>query len=462
MERSKGKDYSFWNISVSRRGFLRVSAAGATVMSVGAACRGEKKPAVLYDENRGVRIVKTLDGIPIVCTFPDGQIVTLDVNQMRDVRNQAILANEPQVAFIKDFDDSKKSYTPNTEHPQVLELPKDVLPEEEVLRRGVQIIQPDTTRLNIRQGAFENDGPLAQFNNTGRRLIIALVDDYQIIRSTRGDKKYDNPRYDPVRNLTLTYKHIFPLDQSKPDFSQQIESSIETTKSDMVKIQAASANTYGIEQTLLEKKIEREIIKKIITYEDLDAYFNLFRFTRNDVPGQYFAPGNATQNNTVIFVAAGKASFLPNTFALGFDSQGNARYFNKRRGTETYSWDSRPKPSQTHPNPKNFRHNSNASPDDPKSYPYGGQTPGLILLHELTHDLMIIEYKRLGLQGPDRSEYVTDERAMDIIAKGSYKWVNSGYKDDSGMYFTWALPQEFGPGYIITGETDKFHKRLIA
>ena len=83
-----------------------------------------------------------------------------------------------------------------------------------------------------------------------------------------------------------------------------------------------------------------------------------------------------------------------------------------------------PKGKDSHPNPADFLVNPKATSDDPKSYPYSGQTAGQSLRHELEHDLLIKQNFIEG-KGLDYSEYNTDVGAMNGIQEAWEKWEKS-------------------------------------
>lgn len=125
-----------------------------------------------------------------------------------------------------------------------------------------------------------------------------------------------------------------------------------------------------------------------------------------------------------------------------------------------------PTADQSHPNPADFKTMKDADPANPGSYLYGAQTPGFGLRHEIKHSQLILGSSRRirlsELKGKDgysydfrpllnttgnQSEYDTDKAAMADIRKAWERWKDSGYKDDSGYYFIFRLPEG---GYILT------------
>ena len=187
---------------------------------------------------------------------------------------------------------------------------------------------------------------------------------------------------------------------------------------------------------------------------------SFFNKEKREVTGMYFmgfdyvvtldSKGKITEKSIrnkkepIIFLAVGQITFDLNREVLFFDKDGHFGADNKNIFPDVPS-DTRPNPSQTHPNPDDFQMNPNASSNDPKSYPYGAQTPGQSLRHEAEHNV-------LEAQGIF-NEYHTDMRAMEGIRDAWERWEKSGFTDNSGYYFVFSLPPEEGGGYILTKKT---------
>jgi hypothetical protein len=125
----------------------------------------------------GVQVEVNEEGLPFKYSLPNGIDGTFDVSQMRIFRNKAIVQQEVEFASHMSYEGPSfdEIYKESPEKPRTLELPKDVMSEDELRQKGVEIIQGDT-KLYIRHQAFEADGPLAAFDGQGRKLIIAAVD----------------------------------------------------------------------------------------------------------------------------------------------------------------------------------------------------------------------------------------------------------------------------------------------
>lgn len=159
----------------------------------------ERVPEKFLELSDGTKIVLDSTGLPLKYTLSNGHEVFFSKTEMEKLREQATTSKEPEIihmfplgedatpritnlAFL-DYIESERnersaSYADkgySDKHPRTVILPKDVLPSEELEKRGVEIIQPENTSLHIRAGAFEKGGPLADFNKSGRKLTIVLV-----------------------------------------------------------------------------------------------------------------------------------------------------------------------------------------------------------------------------------------------------------------------------------------------
>ena len=121
-------------------------------------------------------------GIPTGYTLFDGSPGVFNPQEVISLKEKAISSKEPQILAIFPFYGLSfvfgDHYNPKhpEQHQELQNLPEDVLSDSELLGKGVEIIQSDKTHLHIRKRAFEEDGPLADFNSTHRKLTIVLVD----------------------------------------------------------------------------------------------------------------------------------------------------------------------------------------------------------------------------------------------------------------------------------------------
>lgn len=441
----------FLGKSVSRRSLLawglKGAAAAAAYSAVG--CESApKKPAVVdvvtTPENtlnvNGYKIFINGAGLPYKYKDPTGGETQFDMKSVTAARESALKSEEPEVIDLipvppSSFISSAISYS--RDHPETPKLPDDVLSEAKLREHGIKIIQADDTTLFIRQGAFEEDGPLAQFDGK-RKLIIAVLDAPAVIYSAAKD-----PKYDQVRKL-LHEKEIY-VKNSRFVKIAQIEEELNTLRKDPG-VKAAVGR-----DTLLSLKVLEYEYRHTITDEQIALETSI---DTAEAAGEYFYPEiSGIASTAVVFIAAGSYNRPSGLIRVFFDSNGNCQV-DHTDDTAYIGGDYSPQASQTYPDPLKFRLNEKASASNPKSYPYGGQTAGQILRHELEHDEMIAASKK-----PNFSEYYTDINAMEEIRNARFLWQESGYKDNSGYCFVFSLNDG---GYILTEGKEKSLGNQIA
>lgn len=441
----------FLGKSVSRRSLLAWGLKGAAVAAAYTAVGCEaapKKPDVVdvvtTPENalevNGYKIFINGEGLPYKYKDPAGQETEFDIKAVQASRESALKREESEVVDLipvppSSFISSTVSYSPD--HPETSKLPDDVLSEAELREHGIKIIQADNTTLSIRKGAFENGGPLAQFDGK-RKLIIAVLDAPAVIYSAAQDSKYDE-----VRKL-LHQKEIYVKNYRFVKVAQ-IEEEINNLRND------ASVKAAVGQDTLLSLKVLEYEYRHTITDEQIAFEASV---DTAEAAGQYFYPDiSGITDTAVVFIAAGSYNRPSGLIRVFFDSNGNCQV-DHTDDTEYIGGDYSPQASQTYPDPLKFRFNKNAKADIPGSYPYGGQTAGQILRHELEHDELIAESTK-----PNFSEYYTDINAMEEIRNARFSWLESGYKDNSGYCFVFSLNDG---GYILTEGEEKPSDELAA
>ena len=422
-----------------------------------------------YLESNNIKVAIDKEGLPVHYILQDGTKVNVDKEEVKKIREKAISSNEPEIITMIAVEDagqsSKSKYEPSREHPKVPELPKDVLSEKELEKRGIKIIQAGNTNVYIRKGAFAEDAPLEVFDKTGKRkLKIVLVDGPVVSAYLMND-----PKYSEVKNLlheklkekesTESYKtkNIQLLEQElqrerryvdehgfrNPDVkkkhlvvAQTIESNILLIKS-KIKLMKDDKYIRG-EMALLSSRENGEYVKELY------------------LPGTYtirFYPDGKKRSlvgqvdSTVVFLAVGKIE-NPWRNVIYFTPEGkpaSSKYLidNSKVGDER---DTSPKSMQTHPDLELFTIDPSASPVKPKSYAYKETTPGFNLRHGIEHDIPIQQWIITG-KDPDHNEYRTDLRTMETIREAWKRREKSGFKDNSGYYFVFSLPEG---GYILT------------
>lgn len=419
----------------------------------------------------GIRVDFAIDQlplqIPIEVTLPDGKKVSLDKEEMLKSRDNAIQNKEPQLISIFPLDTSS-DFRYSSEHPKTSELPDDVLSEEELESKGVKIVQADNTDLHIRKSAFEKGGLLEDFNNTGRKLTIVLANVPYIVNN--GGFKWDNingtdwkiyiPNIEAQQSAIDAYREKM-ISKFEEELKNQLQDkSAQEASSEIMRLKT---NIFFYKNLLTGSQIAEEIASS--SQKELAGIYLLgggggettmitggkttvmiIECTRdgcsttqkiiNDEEKRVTT--RTPYNDSTIVVAVG------NTFqafeGLFFDESGNLAPVKGSYGGSGLNSD------QTYPDLSNFKLNPNASDEGPDFYPYAGQTPGLVLRHEIDHDrLMAQQWNEGGAM--NMNEYDTDTKAMEGVRQAWEKWVKSGYKDNTGFPFIFRLPDGT---YILT------------
>lgn len=410
----------------------------------------------------GHRVYLNREGIPLKYTVEGGKEVILDLKTMKKMRDKAISSGEREIVtmILDDPHETGIIYPPSVEHPETRHLPDDVLSDEELNNRGIEIIQSRYTSLYIREGAFDENGPLVNFNSTGRNIRIVLVDGPTVSQYFMKDDKYAKVR-DLVPSIDEEKKSIKTYRKER---IESLEKQLTLQPRDMrdgfmmpdVYSDYYKDDYYNSELFRSGLKNIKELIAAYKNMKDEDVL--RIKKTSNpsaDALGLYdvrlhksvsiSSSGIKTNRyvNPTIFLAVGGSDYKQaNVVFFGPDGKIHSYATNFQFGTGNIT----PKEKDTHPNPADFLVNPEATSDNPKSYPYAGQTAGQSLEHELEHDELIgqnfIEGKEL-----DYSEYNTDVGAMKRIREAWEKWEKSGFTDNSGYHFVFSLP---GGGYILT------------
>ena len=132
------------------------------------------------------------EGIPVFYKLPDGKKVSFDREEVDKLREEAISSGEPVIIKIFPYvtKSPKDQYAPSVEPPETLKLPADVLSEEKLKKRGIEIIQANNTNLYVRKGAFGKGAPLEIFNKISNKLTIVLIDGPVVSPYFMSDPKY--------------------------------------------------------------------------------------------------------------------------------------------------------------------------------------------------------------------------------------------------------------------------------
>lgn len=420
-----------------------------------------KPPEPEYQDFAGDDIKITIDeeGFPVKYVLPDGKEVFFDRDEVRKIRTRAMSSNEPEIITAVLLNDKATvEFNYSSEKPQARQLPKDVLTKEELEKRGIEIIQADNANLYIREGAFAEGAPLEAFNKTGGKLIIALVDGPVVSSYLMSD-----PKYAYVKARLLQEPGIEDPKIKEESIAQYREKEVEKGERILERLRQKAKELAEKIKTL--QNPNQDLLKELSNTKNLILDYKFWVYidknmtdkdilakiaSRSSDAAGLYSPGGIGQNSPfsppIIFLAVGGVG----------DQEYRTVYFtpegrvNVSEPTVFLNIDSRPLPSQTHPNPKDFKINKSASPENPRHYLYGGQTPGQSLRHDLKHDVQAREQWIKEGKLPDLNEYneyKADMKAMDGIREAWEKWQGSGFTDNTGYPFVFSLPEG---GYIFT------------
>lgn len=429
-------------------------------------------------DHKGITIHSSLEGLPKRYTFRDGRVQIVDYAKAQEVRERAIKNKEPEIldVLVTPSLESPLPFTPSPEHPRIVELPKDVLPEEELKTKGIEIIQSPKTNLYIRESAFKEGGIFESFNSGQSKLAIVLVDGPVI--STR---YMHDSRYGQAREIIGKY---FPDDEkSQLEKITEIEKTlvaqqsvlagwegmkgriedIASQKKDGKRVDDFQEYFYNKYKDLLTPSILEEVKSEIVR---LKTERELYSGADEALLERLLVPGNPlglfvgsrdelnpyrgdSMGKPIIFVCTGKESREGHleTVTTFFNTQGKLDLFDSEYAISG-SADLTPRSHQTFPNPADIKMEPNSKPGDHR-IKIGVQevSPGLILAHELGH--WQLDEAALG-----QTEGGADEQLLKRFSEVWNKFKASGFKNDpeatSGYPFVFSILQEYGGGYVIT------------
>jgi len=395
-----------------------------------------------------IRIAIDKEGLPVSYLSPDGKEIGFDRAEIQKLKEKAVANKEPEVITILSLPASKNvdptyltSYT--DKHPRVLELPKDVLSNEELQKRGVIIVQSPKTNLYIRESAFGENGPLADFNDAAqKKLTIVLIDGPIVSRGF-----IDDLNQPFVRLLLPSTIDVSGYRSKKIAFAEEQLKMGRTSTSTDDELLWLKAQLYKYQKTLNDKEVAVETILTEQGQNDTDMigrHIYEYDYERDSNDRQISSTLN---KRTTIFLAVGENKSINQREVLGFDR--NGKFINRPVWTQLELYDRGPQPKETYPNPSDIKLNLN----NPYGYLYEPNGLGFTLEHEIGH-------YRANLKG-ENSEKNADTYAMDTISNAWKVWEKSGYTDNSKYPFVFSLRPEQGGGYILTGGVEMNKNTLI-
>ena len=364
-----------------------------------------------------------------------------EIENFDRLRELARKNQEPEVAWMIPSDQGMFGDTtrlPSEAHPEK-GPPSDLLTEEELKERGVNIIQTEEVKLHLRQSAFAEGQPLAIYTPGGpNSLEIILVDGPVVTSSFLGDSKYDSVR-------GILEERDASLEEYKKGKISEIEANIESFRSELQEAIKGEQGKIKFYQDILRLyKGKLYLYQHFYTDEQLLLDMNTedINFAGLYWPAEFTKRYRGEPNTAIVFVAVGKGSPPLDMVELCATPEGDYS-LNQIGSFGSSSGGNEPKKGESHPSPEDFTRNSNASPDKPMSYPFGGQQAGQVLRHELQHDNLMYEvWKRIlgesdSSDSIDAGEYATDMAAMKGIAEAWEQWKNSEFTDDSLYWAVW-------------------------
>lgn len=385
-----------------------------------------------------IKVAIDKDGLPVSYFPPDGKEIKFDKVEMQKLRDGAVLNKEPEIITILDFP-ANKNFNPETDlteytdmHPRVSELPKDVLSDEELRKRGVTIVQSDKTNLYIRNSAFEHDGPLAEFNDSIQKKLTIVLVDGPIVSRDFIDSNQPFARLLPLSDIDVKGYRSKKIAQAEEQL-KRYRTSFSTQSDELLWLKT---QLYKYQTTLTDKQITAEIALT----EGRDIKGDVIGRHNYEYDYERYSNGNQISSTptkrTTIFLAVGENESTNDRVVLAFD--GNGKLINSRIWTQLRTYDRSPQPKETHPNPSDIE----LKGENSEGYLYKPSGVGFTLEHEAGHH-------KANLKG-DNNERNADMYAMDTIRKAWEVWKESGYTNNRMYPFAFSLPPEKGGGYILT------------
>lgn len=393
----------------------------------------EEGVEISYDKNR----------LPVSYKTYDGVVHKIDEVRMKDAIVAAERSGEPELLeLIKLPLESEKEHIVDIEkHPTFTELPSTALSPEQLKERGVEIYQTKDTELYFNKAAFEEGGPLAAFNNTGRKLRVVLVD--AAVTSTDGLN--NGPYPEDVKKLLVEKQES--IEKFRQDELQEWKQRLEKTKQELVVAQQ-SQNKAKIESQL---EFIASIKYQILTLEkaSTDELIVMRSGGGTDAVGLYMHPpvypslveayrkaGKPFIDDTpaTIFISVGK-ELPPSIIFTAFPDGTVHTNVNMRMGLTS---NRKPGLQGSFMNPYEIKPKQ-TDPSNMREYAVGTIVDAsFVLAHEIGHDMGMAQ-KPIKGEGLDAHEAFADHAGLDMLKPGWDKWEKSGYKDTSGAIFTWKI-----------------------
>ncbi len=371
------------------------------------------------------------EGLPYSYQTPAGGLCTISVEDIRQTREKAIMLGEPELfGFFRSDLGTQDVQTETEARPFTIELPKDVVGEEELTSRGIKIVNTDETTLHIRRSAFEAGGPLEKHaEGVMKPLDIVLVDGPTV----SGDYMKD-PRY------SIYLDGMKRVDRFGPDL----------VRPGTVRDKMREYNDFLTKQAMKDKDEPLQIRTKVyaalletVTPEEWEVCDRALVATY----GLYLDSEDSHTGKDTVFVAVGRGRAVSGV-GISFDSTGQLRFVStgvsltRLKYFESFPDDSGLEPTgrQSHFDPSSVEDSGMFRRLMGYQYEFNGNPPaGFVLRHELVHTKLV--------GGPEKD---ADLEAMGGLATAWRKWEESGFTDDSGYCFVFSLSNG---GYMLAQGT---------
>lgn len=391
----------------------------------------------------GLRVFFGPDDLPTHYITPDGSEIRLDRDFLSKAREAAIKNKEVEfVSILPRETVTNESAEPTLEHPVISERPTNALNEEQLKRRGISITQSPEVEFFLRSPAFEEGGIFETFTEDGpRKLKIVLVDG-----PVAAAPFLQDPRYDDVRPYLEDAAFLKNDEFLQPGFAERYREKHEKLLASLRKQLEEGHGTR--EYTVSMIQTAKELLFKLDHLEGPELMKFLAEKTTGrsglyippynpEMPHAFKYPEKSKQETgtAVLFVAAGDSVQPAEEIKMFFDGNGK---FQVKSEKNLHRKSFLPSEKDSMPDPERYKHDIEANPMDPTSYPYGAQDVIAIVYHEGEHDVMIGAALHKG-ELADTSEYQTDIGFINRLRAVRKRWVESGFTDDSLSSFGFRL-----------------------
>jgi hypothetical protein len=357
--------------------------------------------------------------VPVKVEDSNGQAQYFDRDKLIDARTKAMSSpteehpeyGMAQVAQVIIADEGKPNKGPEIKLPT--EPAADTLTEEELVSRGVTIIQPEGSTWSFRKGAFEEGGLFSGLKlGSENKLMIVFLNSVTVNGYALRDKRYEIMR-------GLLGDNGMSLDEYKASeyawVEDQIRQIIEGIKdSGADEIDAYDLIDYGAEKATLDSLTPDQWQQRMM--RNAGAVGQGAFCAANQVE-----QATGIENTSVIFIPTGDSD---NRGRIPVIAQPNGSFVFGDERQSNRTADMRPKPTDQLVEASDLSIDKKLDTTDPRNagkYKItGGMTAEGVLVHELGHWRNRLAY----VPGDDqsalkaRAEWAADEAVVDYLESG--------------------------------------------